>query len=365
MTGLLFAFLTGAAGCLVFRKLSLPVPGILGSLFFVAALNLAGYFPDFPIQWLSWYSNIVIGAYVGLQVNRTSLEFLRELPLPVFIISGGMLFLSLAGGALLYWFSDLDMATAFLGSTTGGVAEMALLSMSLGADTASVTLLQVFRLLTAILVTPMVCRKWTEWQNRKDGNTSSPVFTTAAEKRLPSALSDDEDELAAAAPRFSLPKLLLLFTIALTGGLTGFFLRMPVGLLTGSMFAVAAAGLLNVELGRVPPVLRTIAQIGIGVVIASNVTLSTLRQFTLLAGPVILLTGIMLLCSIGLAVVLHKMTGWNYPTCLLSTSLGGISQMSIIAEEMGADPLKVSILQTVRLVSILIVLPFIFNYLFH
>ena len=365
MTGLLFAFLTGAAGCLVFRKLSLPVPGILGSLFFAAALNLAGYFPDFPIRWLSWYSNIVIGAYVGLQVNRTSLRFLRELPLPAFIISGGMHFLSLAGGTLLYWFSDLDMATAFLGSTTGGIAEMALLAMSLGADTASVTLLQVFRLLAAILVTPTVCRKWTEWQNRKDENASSPALAKAAEKSRPTALSDDEDDLPAAARQFSLPKLLLLLSIALAGGLIGFFLRMPVGLLTGAMFAVAAAGLMGLELGRVPPILRTMAQIGIGVVIASSVTLSTLRQFTLLAGPVILLTGIMVLCSIALAVLLHKMTGWDYPTCLLSTSLGGLSQMSIIAEEMGADPLKVSILQTVRLVSILMVLPFLFNYLFH
>lgn len=364
MAGLVFAFLIGAAGCLVFRKLSLPVPGILGSLFFAAALNLAGYFPDFPIRWLSWYSNIVIGAYVGLQVNRTSLGFLRELPMPAFIISGGMLFLSLAGGALLYWFSDLDMATAFLGSTTGGIAEMALLAMSLGADMASVTLLQVFRLLAAILVTPTVCRKWTQWQNRREKKAFSSAFVRKPEKKRPSALSDDESD-AAAAPRFSLQKVVLLFTIALAGGLTGFYLRMPVGLLTGAMFSVAAAGLTGLDLGRVPPVLRTMAQIGIGVVIASNVTLSTLRQFTLLAGPVILLTGIMVLCSIALAVLLHKMTGWNYPTCLLSTSLGGLSQMSIIAEEMGADPLKVSILQTVRLVSILMVLPFLFNYLFH
>lgn len=365
MTGLLFAFFTGALGCLVFRKFSLPVPGILGSLFFASALNLAGYFPDFPIQWLSWYSNIVIGAYVGLQVNRTSLRFLRELPLAALIISGGMLFLSLAGGALLYWFSDLDMATAFLGSTTGGIAEMALLAMSLGADMASVTLLQVFRLLTAILLTPLVCRKWTEWQSRKNKNTSALPLATAEEKKRPAALSDDENALPATAPQFSLPKLLLLLAIALAGGLTGFFMGMPVGLLTGAMFTVAAAGLMGLEMGRVPPILRTIAQIGIGVVIASNVTLSTIRQFTLLAGPVVLLTGIMVLCSIGLAVLLHKMTGWNYPTCLLSTSLGGLSQMSIIAEEMGADPLKVSILQTVRLVSILVVLPFLFNYLFY
>jgi uncharacterized membrane protein AbrB (regulator of aidB expression) len=38
--------------------------------------------------------------------------------------------------------------------------------------------------------------------------------------------------------------------------------------------------------------------------------------------------------------------------------------MSIISEEMGADPLKVSILQTVRLVTILMVFPLLMTFLF-
>lgn len=359
MTGLLFVFLVGTMGYWIFRKFHLPVPGILGSLFFAGALNLAGFFPEFPLQRISWYSNIVIGAYVGLQVNRTSIGFLRELPLPAMIISAGMLLISLIGGAALYCMSDLSIATAFLGSTAGGIAEMALLSISLGADVASVTLLQVFRLLSAIILTPIVCRKWLAWTEKK------------ARRKFPGPLPleqssqiDDDVPVVHVSNVPSPMGYVFLAMAATAGGLTGFFLHLPVGLLTGAMFAVAATNLAGVELSPVPPALRTIAQIGIGIIIASNITMGTLSQFSSLALPVVLLTSVMLLCSFLFGLLLHQMTGWDYPTCLLSSSLGGLSQMSIISEEMGADPLKVSILQAIRLVSILTVLPFLFSFFF-
>jgi hypothetical protein len=361
MTAFLLLFSVGAAGCLVFKRLSLPVPAILGSLFFASALNLAGFFPETHLQWISRYSNLVIGCYVGLRVNRKSLAFLRELPVPALVVSLSMLILSLLGGGALYMMSDLSPQTAFLGSTAGGIAEMALLSMSLGADVASVTLLQVFRLLSAILITPVVCRVWTKRFGRRERSR----FPSPSPLRVEPPVAEDGEPAPlgpVAAP--SAKGYVVLLAAALAGGITGYVLRLPVGILTGAMFAVAAVNLLRGELPPMPSILRTVAQIGIGIIIASNITIPTLHQFGMLWLPVVALTAIMLLCSILLGVLLHRMTGWDYPTCLLSSSLGGLSQMSIISEEMGADPLKVSILQTVRLLSILMVLPFLFAVIF-
>ncbi|HCL79532.1 MAG TPA: AbrB protein, partial [Synergistaceae bacterium] len=126
---------------------------------------------------------------------------------------------------------------------------------------------------------------------------------------------------------------------------------------------VALGNLLGVPFSSLPEFMRILAQIGLGVVVASHITSQTLSGFLAHAALIVLSTGTMLLLSILLGMLLHRMTGWDYPTCLLSTSLGGISQMSIIAEDMGADPLKVSILQTVRLVTILLVLPPLYAYL--
>lgn len=348
---MLFVLLVGSIGYGVFRLLSWPVPAILGSLAFAAILSLAGYYPAFPSHWISRYSNIVIGAFIGLKVNRSSVRLLWELPLPAAVISVGMFLLSLLGGVVLSLTTDFSLATSLLGATTGGIAEMALLAMSFGADTASVTLLQVIRLLTAILATPIVCRLW----RGRSGARNLPSQDPDMEKSTPREGSSGR--------RMGSAGLLLLTVVAAAGGMAGYTLGLPVGLLTGSLILVAAGNLLNLPFPSLPEPIRILAQIGLGVVVASHITLQTLAGFFAHWVLILLLTAVMLLFSIVLGILLHRLTGWDYSTCLLSTSLGGISQMSIIATDMGADPLKVSILHTVRLVTILLVLPPLYAYL--
>ena len=356
MTGFIVALATATAGYYIFRFLRFPVPAILGSLFFSSALNLSGYPPDFPLLYLSWFSNVVIGTYVGQRVNRASARILRELPAPAVIVSAGMIGISLAGGGLLMLLSDMHPVTAFISSTTGGIAEMTLLAVALGADVASVSILQVFRLLAAIMATPFFCRKWTSWQANRPGASSlscDDLLDAPTPERAPAQPNPQQKRNYA-----------FLTAAAFTGAFTGYILRLPVGILTGAMGAVALLNLAWKEQPPMPTGLRTAAQIGIGVIMAANITADTLGTFISMAGPILAITAAMLSASFLLGFLLHKMTGWNYPTCLLSTSLGGLSQMAIISEEMGGDPLKVSILQTVRLVTILIVFPLLMTGLF-
>lgn len=356
MTGFIIALLAASAGYWVFRLLRFPVPAILGSLFFSAALNLAGYPPRFPLQYLSWFSNVVIGTYVGQRVTRSSVRILRELPVPAIIISAGMVAISLAGGGLLVIMSDLPPATAFIGSTTGGIAEMTLLAIALEADVASVSILQIFRLLAAIMATPFFCRKWTAWRSDRYGEAALPCKAEAA----PSEPKTVPTQKFCENPG----NYIFLAAAALAGAFTGYALRLPVGILTGAMAAVAALNLTRGEQPPMPMKLRTVAQVGIGIIMAANITPDTLSTFLPLVLPIAGITAAMLSASFLLGCLLHKMTGWNYPTCLLSTSLGGLSQMAIISEEMGGDPLKVSILQTVRLITILVVFPLLLTVLF-
>jgi len=79
--------------------------------------------------------------------------------------------------------------------------------------------------------------------------------------------------------------------------------------------------------------------------------------------PILILAVAMILSGLALSWILHKITGWDYSTCLLASSPGGLTQMSIIADEVGANPLLVSALHTTRLISILTVLPLLFRFL--
>lgn len=362
MSDFFFIFLVGTFGYWIFRIFRLPLPGVLGSLVFAGTLNLIGLFPDFPVYWLSWFSNIIIGSFVGLKVKRNSMLILKELAKPALVVSIGMLFLSLAGGFCLYFISNINLPTAMLGSSTGGTAEMALLALSLGEDAATVTLLQVFRLMGGIFATPIVCRQWTKWSNRR------------VERKIPdscpihSELTDfTEENYFLPVSTGTVPARIdyaILAIVAISGSFTGYFLNLPVGIFTGAMFAVAIMNIFGRQLPEMPSILRTTAQIGVGTIIASNITPETIAKLSGIIFPVFFMSLVMIICSFLMGFLLHKMTGWNYPTCLLSTSLGGISQMSIISEEMGADPLRVSLLQAVRLLSILVVLPFLFVFFF-
>ena len=160
---------------------------------------------------------------------------------------------------------------------------MALLSMSMGADVASVTLLQVFRMLSAILVTPLVCRKWTRWFGAGERSSCSSPSSLSVEPQF-----SDEEEAAALEPSVapSAKGYALLAVVSLIGGILGYIFRLPVGILTGAMFAVAATSLLRGEFPPMPNILRTVAQIGIGIVESSPIGGTLHVEVKRFSGPV-------------------------------------------------------------------------------
>jgi len=241
---------------------------------------------------------------------------------------------------LLYLFTDLPISTALLGSTAGGVAEMALLALSLGADVASVTLLQTFRLVGSMFVMPLLGARYAGG----DGGSLD-------EERPPCSSNCDSSDLK--------PWRYVTFVgLALLGGWVGTISHVPAGSLLGSMFFVGIFCALGVSMWSPPKIIRSIAQTGVGITIGLSMTEETFKQLYFMLPPVLLLTGGMIACAVALGFLLRRITGWDLVTCLLSASPAGLTQMGAIADEMGADPLIVSLMHTVRLVSILIVMPF-------
>jgi hypothetical protein len=225
---------------------------------------------------------------------------------------------------------------------------MALLAFSLDADTVAVTLLQLVRVVLFLILMPFLAR----FVSAKAGG--SPRV----------ALEDDEapsdDDEACATDSSGVTHLIL---VAIAGGLAGRALGIPAGDLLGSMAAVGVYNVIRGNLPRVHPTLRALARVGVGLAIAQEITPETLTLLSEMAFPVLILAVVMILSGLLLSLILYKVTDWSYSTCLLVSSPGGLTQMSIIADEVGADPLTVSVLHTVRLISILAVLPLFFRFL--
>lgn len=322
----------------LFVWLRFPAPSILGPVFVTASLCALGAKIPFPADTVAFFSKVIIGAFIGLRFDRNCAKLLRELAWPSLIVSLWMLGTSIGCGMLLYLFTDLPISTALLGSTAGGVAEMALLALSLGVDVASVTILQVFRLIGSMFVMPLLGAKYA-----KGG------LNSLNGEALPCAALDSPNVWGYVA----------FIGFALIGGLVGTISRIPAGTLLGSMAFVGAFCALGVPMWSPPKIIRSIAQAGVGITIGLYITEETLRQFYFMLFPILLLTAGMIVCGVILSFILKRITNWDLVTCLLSASPAGLTQMCAIADEMGADPLIVSLMHTVRLVSILFVMPFL------
>lgn len=236
---------------------------------------------------------------------------------------------------------------------------MSLLSLSLGGNPAMVALLQSLRLASVLfcvpLLTPYVRRRFGGGANARP---CSPEKTPAGEKVKGGSMRN-----GGTAPSRAPGGRLLSVSAAAAGGALLSFLHVPAGAFLGAFLSTGILGFFGIRLAGLPSVLRTVAQIGLGAIIGSRFDMQMLRSLGNLLLPILFTTVFMLLWGFVLAFLLHRLTRWNTMTCFVSTCAGGLSQMGIIAEDIGADPVAVSILHLIRLFTILIVMPPLFKWL--
>ena len=144
--------------------------------------------------------------------------------------------------------------------------------------------------------------------------------------------------------------------IALAGGLTFTWLGLPAGLVSGSVVAVATAALLGRPM-RVPPALARICFVVVGALLGTVVTPETLRGVVTWPASVALL----MLASLGMIAatmtylrVVHR---WDPLSALMGASPGSMAQVIALSSELGGDLRAVAIVQTVRVLLLVVGLP--------
>ncbi len=140
-------------------RINLPTPFLLGPLIGTAALVLAGFQAVKVSSFLVFISQLCIGTYLGLAIRPASLKHWKKL-LP-YTLGGSVavVFFSLGVGFLLTRLHSLNLISAFLGTSPGGMAEMGLTAVLVRADVSLVAAYQMFRLLFILFVMPLLL-KW-------------------------------------------------------------------------------------------------------------------------------------------------------------------------------------------------------------
>jgi hypothetical protein len=148
--------------------------------------------------------------------------------------------------------------------------------------------------------------------------------------------------------------------IASIGGFVFSLLHTPIPWLLGSMIAVFIGSRFGPVLLYWPSWIRNIGLMIVGYSIGLSFTKTALFEIGGKLPSMLLMTVLLVAFCSGIAFVVSKLTGVDYPTVLTGSIPGGLSQMIIFAEEMkGIDITTVTFLQVARLMMIIFFVPFL------
>ncbi|WP_416897468.1 MAG: AbrB family transcriptional regulator [Minwuia sp.] len=144
------------------------------------------------------------------------------------------------------------------------------------------------------------------------------------------------------------------------GGALFFWASMPLAWMMGSMIFVTVAALAGVG-----PVMsrrfRAVMVTILGVFLGSAFRPEVLGQLMQWAQALIVLTAFIVVGSALCYFYLRRIGGFDKVTAYFSSTPGGLGEMVLASEDMGGDPVRVSLIHTIRVITIIIVIPFWFR----
>ena len=143
---------------------------------------------------------------------------------------------------------------------------------------------------------------------------------------------------------------------ALAGGLTFIFLGLPAGLVSGSVLAVASAALLGRPM-RLPLPLARVCYVIVGALLGTVVTPETLRGVATWPASIALLRLASLAMIAATMTYLRVLHRWDPLSALMGASPGSMAQVIALSSELGGDLRAVAIVQTVRVLLLVVGLP--------
>lgn len=336
--GLLLVFTVGTLGFLLFKIARVPNPALLGAMFTTGVLNITGLYPSLTLWPISFTANVVIGILLGRQIDRNFLKKVKDVSLYVILMAAGLIVLSLICGFTFYKLTDVSLKTSLVATSAGGITEMLIFGMSIDADLPIVACLQLFRVVIFLTLIPF-------------------ISTIGKGKISPMHHHDIKNKYTTAC--FNIHDYFLMIMFAFVGGGIAVYMDIPTGAMLGAMLSAGFFSVIVKKTYCYDTKIRMAAQIGLGVVMGQRMTYSIVTQLSSILLPALATTAVMLVGCVFLAYLLHKISGWDMLTCLLCAAPAGLSQITVFAEEIGADSFTASLFHTVRIVSIVTIYPWI------
>ncbi|SDN30541.1 AbrB family transcriptional regulator [Bacillus sp. OK048] len=154
LTGLLILFVLGCLGVIIGKFMKIPLHFLTGPLIVVSIFSLAGVSLGEVPPILLHIAQLFIGVNIGTNFKKKEMVEYRKYLLVGLLAGITLTGMSFIAAFLLYMWSGIDYATAVLCMAPGGVAEMSLTAVVIGANVPMVAAFQVFRMLVFISIVP-------------------------------------------------------------------------------------------------------------------------------------------------------------------------------------------------------------------
>ena len=337
---LILTLIIAILGGYLASKKKIPAAYMLGALFLVAIFNIF-FNKAFLPNYFKFITQVVTGTFIGSKFHSEDVKMLKKVIVPGMTMVVLMIAFSFVLSYLMSTFLGIDNLTSFFATAPGGIMDISLIAYDFKANTSQVALLQLIRLISVISFVPFFTKKCYK------RNTKEKI---SFEQEIKSEIKEEKS---------------FLFTVivGIIGGIIGYFSHLPAGTMSCSMALVAY---FNVKTHKayMPLTLRKIIQSFGGALIGAKVTLSDVIALKDLILPIILIIIGFCLMNVLVGFFLYKTTKFSLSTALLSASPGGMSDISLMAEDLGANGPQVASMQFLRAIFIVGVYPIIIKILF-
>ncbi len=342
---LAMTLLVGLVGYFIAHKLKFPAPAMIGSMLAVGIYNSFSDQAFMPVS-IKTLTQGVAGMFIGLRMSKEDFKNVRKLARPIALLCLIFTINTFVVGILISKICGIDILTSLLSCVAGGVTDISLISIDMGAETSIVALMHTIRLVSTLLIFPIWIAFFTKATKEEAGHEDKTIKSHSNDHRLIG----------------NILSVMIAFLLGYLGSLTG----IPAGSLIFSMFGVMVIHW-YLPVIKCDRIVKTIGQLFAGSIIGATINKSTIMAIPTLFLPMLLLIGSYWLINIFYGKICEKRGLLDLKTAMFAACPAGASDMALIAADLGADLAKIGLIQALRLIYSVAVMPqliMLFSYIF-
>ncbi|WP_248561678.1 AbrB family transcriptional regulator [Niallia sp. NCCP-28] len=335
-------FVSACIGGLLFHFFHLPLAWILGPMIgTIFYTKLTRHSIKMPILFRD-FGLISIGYMIGLTFSKKALvEMFTHLP-SMLVMTLSMIAFSLILAFFTTKITHTNYKSTIAGSIPGGLTQMVALCGEIkGIDLAVVTIIQVTRIVSVVMLVPFLV--YSPLLHGKEQASDGIIHISTSY-------------------HWSILSFFLLAAIAAFLSKKG---RFPTPFLIGPIIMIAVLVIAGIHVPALPVSVISISQLFIGIDLGLRIKLGEMEKKAMFSTVAIISSILLVSFSFVLGILLlHLENGITLMTAFIALAPGGMAEMAILGQSVGGDLTIITTYQLFRLLFILFCVPSILKWMF-